>query len=53
MLEYQRGRMTIYPRFPELMATLRIAIEIGEGVLDKEATSHDELFNVPSNALQF
>ena len=45
MLEYQNGHMAIHPRFNKLITALRTAVENGEGVLDKEATSHDDLFD--------
>ena len=45
MLEYQNGHVAIHPRFNKLITSLRTAVENGEGVLDKEATSHDDLFD--------
>ena len=32
-------------RHSKLITTLRTAVENGEGMLDKEATSHDDLFD--------
>jgi hypothetical protein len=44
-VEYQNGYMAIYPRHNKLIPTLRTAAENGEGSLDKEATSHDDLYD--------
>ena len=41
LLEYQNGMVAIHPRFNKLVTSLRTAVENGEGMLDKEATSHD------------
>lgn len=53
MLEYNNRNVAIHPRFNELDTALRTAIENGEGVLDKEATSHDDLFDAFWLSLQF
>ena len=53
MLEYQNGHMAIHPRFNKLITSLRTAVENGEGVLDKEATSHDDPFDSFRLSLQF
>ena len=45
LLEYQNGMVAIHPRFNKLITALRTAVENGEGVLDKEATSHDDLLD--------
>ena len=45
LLEYQNGMVSIHPRFNKLITALRTAVENGEGVLDKEATSHDDLMD--------
>jgi hypothetical protein len=45
LMEYQNGPMTIHPKFNKLITALRTAVENGEGSLDKEATSHDDLFD--------
>ena len=36
---------SIHPRFSKLITALRTAVENDEGSLDKEATSHDDLFD--------
>ena len=53
MLEYQNGYMAIHPRFNKLITALRTAVEKGDGTLDKEATSHDDLFDSFQLSLQF
>lgn len=35
----------INPKFDKLITALRTAVEKGEGVLDKEATSYDDIFD--------
>jgi hypothetical protein len=41
----KESMLSINPRFKKLITSLRTAVEIGEGVLDKEATSHDDLLD--------
>ena len=43
LMEYQNGYLAINPRFNKPLIALRTAVENGEGMLDKDATSHDEL----------
>jgi hypothetical protein len=43
----------IYPVVKWLASALRIAVENGEGMLDKEATSHDDLCDTFRMPLQF
>jgi hypothetical protein len=45
ILEDEGGMLAINPRFTKLVTALRTAVENGEGSLDKEATSHDDLFD--------
>ena len=45
MSGYRNGHVTINPKFTKLITALRTAVENGEGMLDKEATSHDDLFD--------
>ena len=45
MLEYNGGTLAIHSRFNKLITALRTAVENGEGYLDKDATSHDDLFD--------
>lgn len=53
MLEYRQGNVAIHPRFNKLIPALRTAVENGQGVLDKEATSHGALFDAFRMSLQF
>ena len=53
LLEYQNGMVSIHPRFNKLITALGIAVENGEGVLDKEATSHDDLMDAFRMSLLF
>lgn len=43
MLEYRNGYIAINPRFTKLITELRTAVENGEGMLDNDTTSHDDL----------
>ncbi|MGE5662426.1 MAG: hypothetical protein ACM3X1_09300 [Ignavibacteriales bacterium] len=40
LMEYHNRHVAIHPRFNKLTA-LRIAVEKGDGYLDKDATSHE------------
>jgi hypothetical protein len=42
------GSIAINPKFDKLITSLRTAVENGEGLLDKEATSYDDLQRLPS-----
>lgn len=53
MLEYRNGHVAISPRHTKLITALRTAVENGEGMLDKEATIHDDLFDAFRLSLQF
>jgi hypothetical protein len=53
LLEYQNGMVAIHPRHNKLIISLRTAVENGEGSLDKEATSHDDLFDSFRLSLMF
>jgi hypothetical protein len=43
----------IHPRFNKLITALRTALENGEGILDKEATSYDDIFDAFRLALTY
>jgi hypothetical protein len=44
LMEYQNEYVAIHPtRHTKLITALRTAVENGEGSLDNEATSHDDL----------
>jgi hypothetical protein len=47
------GSVAINPRFDKLIISLRTAVENGEGLLDKEATSYDDIFDAFRMSLQF
>ena len=53
LLEYQNGMVAIHPRHNKLITALRTAVEKGDGSLDKEATSHDDLFDSFRLSLMF
>jgi hypothetical protein len=53
VLEYNSGSIAINPRFDKLITSLRTAVENGEGLLDKEATSYDDIFDAFRMSLQF
>jgi hypothetical protein len=53
LLEHQNGQVAIHPRFNKLITALRTAVENGEGMLDKEATSHDDCFDAFRLSLMF
>jgi hypothetical protein len=53
LLEYQNGMVAINPKHNKLIISLRTTVENGEGSLDKEATSHDDLFDSFRLSLQF
>ena len=45
--------LAINPSFTKLITALMTAVEKGEGSLDKEATSHDDLFDSFRLSLMF
>ena len=49
----RQGHSRIDPRFDKLIISLRTAIENGEGVLDKQATSFDDVFDAFRLAMKF
>ena len=53
LLEYQNGYVTIQPRYNKLITGLRTAVENGEGMLDKDATSFDDCFDAFRMSLLF
>jgi hypothetical protein len=46
LLERDGGYVAIHPKFDKLITSLRTAVEKGEGMLDKEATSYDDIFDL-------
>jgi hypothetical protein len=53
MLEYGNGAIAINPQFNKLITSLRTAVEKGDGSLDKDATSRDDLLDGFRLSLQF
>jgi non-catalytic primase subunit PriX-like protein len=53
MMEYHNGQVAINPKLTKLITALRTAVENGEGVLDKDVTSHDDLFDAFRMSLMF
>jgi hypothetical protein len=49
----EKGNLEIHPKFDKLKIALVTAIENGEGYLDKEATSHDDVFDAFRLALKY
>jgi hypothetical protein len=45
VLKYNGGWIAIIPRHDKLITSLRPAVENVEGLLDKEATSYDDIFD--------
>ena len=45
--------VAIHPRFNKLITALRTAVENEEGILDKDATSHDDPFDSFRLSLMF
>ena len=52
-MEYQTVYMAIHPRLSKLITSLCTTVENGEGILDKETTSHDDLFDAFRMSLPF
>jgi hypothetical protein len=53
ILEYGSGVVSISPEHTKLIIALRTAVEKGDGSLDREATSHDDLFDGFRMSLQY
>ena len=53
MWEHEGDAVAINPVHSKLITALRTAVENGEGMLDKEATSHEDLFDAFRMTLQF
>ena len=52
LLERDGGYIAINPKFDKLIISLRTAVE-NDGMLDKEATSYDDMFDAFRLALHF
>jgi hypothetical protein len=53
LMEYHDGSVAINPKHNKLITALRTAVEKGDGSLDKDATSHDDLFDAFRLSLMF
>jgi hypothetical protein len=53
MLEKDGGYIAVNPKVDKLITSLRTAVGENEGVLDKEATSYDDVFDAFRLALVF
>ncbi len=53
LMEYHKGSVAIAAKHTKLITALRTAVEKGDGSLDKDATSHDDLFDSFRLSLQF
>jgi len=49
----ERGGLIIHPKFDKLTTALRTAVENGEGILDKNATSYDDIFDAFRLAMKY
>jgi hypothetical protein len=52
-MEYGNGVAAIDPKHTKLITALRTAVEKGEETLDKEATSHDAVFDAFRMSLRY
>ena len=52
-LMLEKEYVEINPRFDKLVTSLRTAVDKGEGDLDKEATSYDDIFDGYRLALKY
>jgi hypothetical protein len=43
LMEYKNGQVAIHPRFNKLISAPRTAVENGEGMLEKHATSYNDI----------
>jgi hypothetical protein len=50
---FEEGLIQIDPRFDKLIVSLRTALENGEGILDKQATSFNDVFDAFRMAMKF
>ena len=53
LLEHRNGLVAIHPWHNKLITSLRSAVENGEGMLDKDATSFDDCFDAFRMSLLF
>jgi len=53
LMEYNGGQVAINPKFEKLLISLHTAYDKGEGVLDKEATSYDDILDALRLSMRF
>ena len=53
LLEYRKGYISINPRHNKLITALWKTVEKGGGTVDKDATSHDDLYDSFRLSLMF
>jgi hypothetical protein len=53
LMEYNDGMVAINPKYDKLITSLRTAVDKGEGNLDKEAISYDDVLDAFRLALKF
>jgi hypothetical protein len=53
VLEYNGSSIAINPRFDKLITSLRTAVENGAGLLDRKATSYDDIFDAFRMSVQY
>ena len=53
LMEFGNGVVAINPSHTKLVTALRTAVAKGEGIVDKEATSHDDLLDAFRLSLQY
>jgi hypothetical protein len=49
----EHNRIMIHPKFDKLITALRTAVENGDGKLDKETTSYDDVFDAFRLAMKY
>ena len=49
----EKGTIQIDPGFSKLITSLRTAVENGEGILDKQATSYNDVFDAFRLAMKY
>ena len=53
ILECNGGSIAINPTFDKLITSIRTSVENREGLLDKEVTSYDDIFDAFRLAMKF
>lgn len=53
LMEKDGGYISINKKFTKLITSLRTAVEKGDGVLDKEATNYNDIFDAFRLAMRY